>query len=471
MRGALFGLVASMALISARAGDAWAQKPRVVVEQFTGTSGDKLRQAVIKMLRSRGYDTVPDKAVAVAEANLGLMSVADNYAVAAKELKASAFLAGSMAGTTKVTAKLRLKDASGSPLGDEAWSGPTIARTLVSVDSNLGAKLDEHLGSLKGNTKPEPVARAKEPKPEAPPVASPTPEPEAPAPVAAKKRARTAEAENVDAEATVAASTDDADAGSTSNLLHGLDAMIGLRLYSRNHTYKDLDLTPSKQLRPTQAYSLPKNSLPGAPSIVGQADYFFHPYVGVSLGGAYSVGVYSKEESQIQGHPCNATACIYRTSSYDLQLGVKGRYTIATTELTANVGYDRHVFKVVPEEGDTSPPQVAGVDLQAIRAGVGARVVVTPTLAALGGVNYLQVFRFGEIGVDYFPNMKGRGGEGYAGVAFGLPWMKGLEARALADFRRYVFTLNPDPTTAERVAGGAVDQYIGITLAVGYRNL
>jgi hypothetical protein len=75
----------------------------------------------------------------------------------------------------------------------------------------------------------------------------------------------------------------------------------------------------------------------------------------------------------------------------------------------------------------------------------------------------------GELRDVYFPGATGRGGVGYAGFAFGLPWMTGLEARVVGDFRRYVFSMNSikdDP----RIAGGAVDQYMGVNILVGMRR-
>jgi hypothetical protein len=62
----------------------------------------------------------------------------------------------------------------------------------------------------------------------------------------------------------------------------------------------------------------------------------------------------------------------------------------------------------------------------------------------VGGGNYLHLLGIGELRDVYFPFATGRGGEGFGGIAFGLPWAAGLEARLTADFRRYVFSMNSD---------------------------
>jgi hypothetical protein len=86
----------------------------------------------------------------------------------------------------------------------------------------------------------------------------------------------------------------------------------------------------------------------------------------------------------------------------------------------------------------------------------------------IGGASYLHILAMGELREAYFRRSTGHGGEGSAGVAFRLSFLEGLEARITADLRRYVFAMNSQPGD-EHVAGGAVDQYIGINLSFGYR--
>src|SRR5262249_18293709 len=150
----------------------------------------------------------------------------------------------------------------------------------------------------------------------------------------------------------------------------------------------------------------------------------------------------------------------YTTSSMGYSVGAKGRYFLGSTELLGGVSYAGYNFKITPEVGDKTPPQVAAVDYKQLKIGASVRIPVAgEKFALVGGGNYLHLLGVGELRDVYFPFATGRGGEGFAGVAFGLPWASGLEGRLTADFRRYVFSMNSDKTDT-RIAGGAVDQYI-----------
>ncbi len=465
MKHAIVSLVAS-ALVTCGAGRAaWAQKTRVVIEQFQGPGADKLRQMVAGALRHQAVEVVPDKKVAAAEANLGLLSVSDNYPAVAKDLGASLFIGGSLGGTKKVTARIKIKDATGASAGDQPWSGPSQAKVLAAVEKSLGATLDRLLGVAARRQpaqaeKPAPVAVAQKPTVD-----------EAPKPT--RRPAKRAEedvrppAKETEAEATVSAATEP-EAGAPAAWLSGLDAALGVRFYGRHLTYKQ------KITRLPQSYSVPKILAPYVPSINVAVDYFFHEYVGVTVGGEYSLGLFSKEH----GAGCPDSGCVYKTGSYGFWGGVKGRYRISIAELTGHVGYGLHRFHVLPDADDMFAPQVPAANYGHIRAGGGARVGVNDKLSILAGGAYLHLLTYGELKDVYFKFATGRGGEGYVGAAYALPWLSGLEARALVDFRRYVFAMNSEQNDLKDnlkdpqvgAAGGATDQYLGLTLAFGFRG-
>src|SRR3954464_15196413 len=98
MKGAICGFVASvLVVLFGHSPVAWAQKPkRVVVEQFSGKGADKFRLVVTRVLAKGGGDVLPDKKVATTEPDLGLLQVSDNYAAVSKELKAGAFIDGTV---------------------------------------------------------------------------------------------------------------------------------------------------------------------------------------------------------------------------------------------------------------------------------------------------------------------------------------------------------------------------------------
>ena len=159
----------------------------------------------------------------------------------------------------------------------------------------------------------------------------------------------------------------------------------------------------------------------------------------------------------------------YTTASMGYSLGAKYRMFFGATELIGGLAYSGYGFKITPESADKTPPQVAAVDYKQVKIGASARIPLSDKFAVVGGGNYLHLLSMGELRDRYFPFATGRGGEGYAGIAFGLPWAAGLEGRLTADFRRYVFSMNSDMMDA-RQAGGAVDQYVGANILFAFRK-
>jgi hypothetical protein len=87
------------------------------------------------------------------------------------------------------------------------------------------------------------------------------------------------------------------------------------------------------------------------------------------------------------------------------------------------------------------------------------------TLLARGGWRHL--LGTGEM-TDWFPRATGNGLDASAGAGYAIT--KWLGAYARADLRHYFFAMNPEPGD-ERVAGGAVDSFIGgaVGIAVSIR--
>jgi hypothetical protein len=468
MKGAICGLVASTLLMAwGGGGEAWAQKKgRVVVEQFPGNAGDKFRQVVIATITRQGYEVVPERQVASAEADLGLLQVSDNYPTAAKELKAVAFVTGSMATSKKkVGARLRIRGADGQTLGADGWTAPNLAKLSAQLKSNLGQKIKEWMAGAGpapsgGGGGPVAAAKEEEPAPE-PPKAN------------GRKRAAAARAEEVAAakeeEAPAAAEAEGDDEKVASKAAdeevaeeveeedeptgrkgdNWIDVGIGAHVYSRNFRYNESWQGGHQEYR-----------LPAVPAPALSLDIFPHKYFGFGINAEYSVALISEDAMKNR----------YRTGSFGYGVSGKVRYSLGPVGLIGGVGYAANNFKITPETDDTTPPRVAGVDYKQLRAGVAARIPITDKFAIIGGGNYLHLLSMGEIASDkYFPRATGMGGEGFGGIALALPWMAGLEGRAMLDFRRYVFSMNSDPGDMH-VAGGAVDQYIGVNIGFGLRK-
>jgi hypothetical protein len=439
---------------------AWAQKPkRVVVEQFSGTGADKFRIVVSRILVKGGVDIISDKKVATTEADLGLLQVSDNYAAVSKELKAGAFIDGTVTGKKKLTARLRVKGPDGAPMGNAIWQAKKLPALLKAVNATLSAKLATIFTNAAGGKQPEAAAAPAPVAAAAPAPADDTPPP----PKAAAKKKKADDEEPAPAEEKVAAADGekaapaDADEPTVSeeaepekpSKFHKLDLAAGAHVYGRTFSYNQNAVGRQQEYR-----------LPVVPAPAISVEYFFTPLIGAQLTAEYSVALISQDSAGNK----------YKTSSMAYSIGPRLRYNMGSTELTGGVSYAMNSFKVVPETGDPTAPQVAGVEYKQVKVGGAARIAVTDKVAVVGGGNYLHLLGFGELQSDtYFPYATGRGGEGFAGLAFALPWMKGLEARGTLDLRRYVFDMHSQDADM-RIAGGAVDQYVGVNILLGYRK-
>jgi hypothetical protein len=463
MKGAFCSLIASTLLITlVSTHEAWAQKSqRVVVEKFSGPGTVRFRSMVLATLNQRGTEVVPNDKVTSTEADLGLLQVSDNYAAVAKELKVSAFIGGSITpkGKRKFIAKLHGSGPNGKSLGQAAWAAPNLAKLFAAIGANLSKKIAGMLAG--GAAKFEEVSEAEEPagkggkgdKGDSGGAAAGDDD----APKGKKRLAaadddeKPSKKKSSDDEEAVSASADESESGGHAAFTK-LDLQIGAHIYRRDFTYND------DVVGPHQAYKLP--AVP-APSLA--LDYFFAKNFGITLGGEYSVALISQDTAT----PPNR----YKTSSLGYFFGGKGRLiTGGGSEFMLGVAFAGNSFKITPDATDPAPPKVAGVDYKQIRAGLSARIPLSDSFALLGGFDYLHLLSMGELrSTAYFPGATGHGGAGSAGVAFALPWLKGLEGRATLDLRRYVFTMNPlmgEP----QIAGGATDQYLGLNIGVGYRN-
>jgi hypothetical protein len=401
---------------------------------------------------------VPIEKVTATEADLGLLQVSDNYAAVAKEIKVAAFFGGTISGKgRKVTARLRGTGADGKPLGQAVWNAKSLAKLFAAVGGTLSKKMAGMMAGAKAPTgggaaaaKEEPATASASSKERTVAAADPDEPP-------ARGRKAAASSDDDDPPPRKRAAKDDDETVSSSADLEEaprtgrqkLDLAFGAHVYRRDFSYND------NQRGDQQAYKLP--AVP-APTLT--IDYFFLPNFGATAGGEYSVALVSQDGAGNK----------YKTSSLGYFIGGKGRYFLSGgTELQGGIAYAVNGFKVVPDASDMMPPHVAGVLYEQVRVGGSTRIPLNEKTAIIGGANYLHLLSMGAIKKDYFPNTKGRGGEGFAGLAFALSWMKGLEGRVTADLRRYVFTMNPDPMDT-RIAGGAIDQYIGLNLGVAYRN-
>ena len=84
---------------------------------------------------------VPDKKLAAIEADLGLIKVSDSYSAVAREVKASAFVAGIMVGGRRPKARVVVRNADGKIIGAQGWQATSLPKLLAAVNATATPKL------------------------------------------------------------------------------------------------------------------------------------------------------------------------------------------------------------------------------------------------------------------------------------------------------------------------------------------
>jgi hypothetical protein len=465
-------LVAATILVSSGfATPAWAQKSRVVVELFKGPNAEKVRLAVVRAVLKQRMEVVAAKKVAMVEADLGLIRASDNYTAVARELKVNAFIGGTVLPGRRPRLRIVVRTPDGGVVGQTMVAGINMPRLIRNIGGASGPKLMALVGSSKG----APVVAAKGGRGEGPvfapgEAAAPAPDLAAAEPAAADRAAKDEPAEekepekvaeedppasdaDVEAEAPPPTRTAAKAAGKGET---GLNLAFVMRMFSRNFSY-------NQNVRgQQQGYQAPEqryNNLPLVPAPGLAIEYFVTPKFGGNV--TYNRAIAGSKD---------AAGSVYKTTAYDWSIGGKGRFDVIGLQIEPMVGYVAKVFEIQNFATDANRIQVAPVSYQQIRLGSGVRLPLSSGAAISAGGAYLHTLGAGEIldPVKYFGG-NALAGELFAGMSMPLGFAKGLDIRFGADYRRVAFAFTPNLMPQNgRIAGGAVDQYIGVNIGVGY---
>ena len=184
----------------------------------------------------------------------------------------------------------------------------------------------------------------------------------------------------------------------------------------------------------------------------------FYPAAFGSQGFAANVGLFGRFDYGFGVATTLANGTDVATSFRDYLGGIKVRIPTGTFIPNVSVAYGQQVFEIAQTQNTTDLPKLA---YQFIRPALGARVILSPTLAMDAAVAYLIVLDPGS-GADhirssrFFPKATSYGIDAAVSVAVKLTGSIG--ARAGVDFRQYGIALHPDSNT--RAVAGAVDRYI-----------
>lgn len=245
-----------------------------------------------------------------------------------------------------------------------------------------------------------------------------------------------------------------------------LELSAGPRAERRDLTYSD----QVAELFPSRKYpKLAPLHQPAAPAAFAGFELF--PGALLARGAARLFGLVGSYERGFATSVLFAEGTAYErrlsTRSSATFLGLKGRLPLGAHELSLTVGYGSYSYELL---GDEAAPVVPDVAYRYVQLDAAARFGFGAPFARLhGGTRFVS--SSGALGSEWFPGAKTNCVE--AGLAAGYaPW-RAVELELGLDFVRYGFDFNPvaqstDPWTRP-VAGGAVDQYLSLSLALRYR--
>lgn len=232
-----------------------------------------------------------------------------------------------------------------------------------------------------------------------------------------------------------------------------LELIAGLDVFARSLRYND-DLFG--RLRPYTLSGAPAVGLratwfPGAHFTGGIAASF-----GLQLGLQYGFGIESSDSSGAR----------FPTSALELSGALAGRIPLGESHaLTIVAGAGVQEFTVDAADGGVFP-DVPKVGYGFLRFGTELHLRLIEALSLRAGAGFRYVLSAGDIQDDqWFPRSDALGLDG--AVSIGYAVAEPLELLLGVSGRHYFYSMNPEPGDP-RIAGGAVDQYFGGTLAVAF---
>ncbi len=413
-------------------------QPRLVVRPFKGTQASKVRSAAVRGLRPEKIELYSSKAFGEKAKSVGADLQADGgHVEPATALGVSGLIEGDVLREDGVwSAYVRLVDgASGKVISQHFYDGSTLTALTKSVQVNVGPdfrrdvqKLGVRVPGVAVAAAPVAVAAAPEPKPQ------PVEQKKAPPKTVKPKEERPA----------------------------AVDIEVDFRLIHRNFTYNDDvggDLAPYKL-----------NIGPG----VG-TKFQYYPGAHFTAGVGAQFGIDFEWERLFNFDSTRTDGETFPTESQQFLVGLRWRYPTGRWEPGVVLDWGVHTFRFglsgPPVPGEDNTAGIPSVKYEFVRIGGGFRVALgkKENFIIATNIAFRGVYSVGGIGTNvWFPEAKANGMDALLMFGFGLPF--GFEIRLGVDYRRYWFDLNPVPPDAPYVAGGALDQYVGLSIGVAWRR-
>jgi hypothetical protein len=224
---------------------------------------------------------------------------------------------------------------------------------------------------------------------------------------------------------------------------------LGVEFTGRWFEYSD---AVTQNLRPYDVFGQPAVSISGELYPLASTDIPVLKGLGITAGYMRALGLNSAVGD---GDPISTT---YQR----INLGLRERLSIGESSvLGISAGLRFLTFEV--DAAEALARTVPNVSYTLVRAGLDARVPVGPVALALGA-DYLMPLSSGPV-YDRFAGASVQGIGAMAGVL--VPVTTGVEARLLIEYARFFSSFEP-AIGDDYVAGGAIDQYLGVRLAGAY---
>jgi hypothetical protein len=475
-------LAALAVLVLGWTGTAEAEKKRVGVPRFDGPQEGVVRRAVVHVLKADGYEVVGAHELDDAAKTTGTqLDSNDGFKAVAKELAISAFVTGEVA---KKKAKLTVRNgADGSVSGEGSFGGANPNKVAADVregfSRRLGSAVERGRAPAGAKTPAPATAEAEEPEDNSAAGGSDDSAAAAKASSSSSKSASTDETPPADAggsspEGVVARKAEPPPEEAGAAGPRALDIQVGVRGFSRSLSYNQDYFSALRSYKLTLG-----------PAVV--ANVLLFPLAFGSGGFAGNFGIEANVEQAFGVSSSISAGATYPTSIHDYNAGVRGRLPLSGGhEIALFVGGGEHAFSFrdgtnAPRSGLTIPDTI----YHYVRVGLDGRFELPGGLTAGASAGYRYVFnKAGQIGsaattlpdgtvtMGYFPYLTVAGIE--ASAMLGYHITPSIEARFDVDIRRYFYAMNsaqadlmatPAPN---KVAGGAVDQYVGFTIGAAY---
>jgi hypothetical protein len=241
-----------------------------------------------------------------------------------------------------------------------------------------------------------------------------------------------------------------------------LDLRVGLHFSKRDFTFKDT----LSQLLPRASVNIPLRDYHAQLdlSVFLRAEFYPGAMLGgqgmaanLGLAGGFDYGIPSKTVYTPQG----GSQLTLKSNAQDWYVGLKLRVPVSAAfglGFFGGYGQQKYILK-----GDETAALVPDVTYNSIRVGADVHAALGKVFIE-GQLGVRLVTSAGELGDGklWFDHVAGRALDARLGLGYQVTPL--IAVVASGEFVRYGLDFNPLPDTATRVAGGAVDQYLGGTL-------